>query len=456
MTSSSSTSIKTFYVENLGCAKNQVDAEVIIASLKRRGWRYERDEPSGADLIIVNTCGFIQSAKEEATNTLIGACRDHPESRVMAAGCFAQRYADDLHRLIPELAGIFGNRAPQRVGEIVDRVMAGERPVFLPEGPDRAEERRDFFSFDRSVFVKIADGCDNNCRYCAIPLIKGRLQSRGADEVVAEVGGLLDRGAFEINLVAQDLAGWGQGGGDRGDENLLDLLKRLLDRSGEFWIRLLYLHPDHFPEGLTDLMASDSRLLDYLDIPFQHASPSVLRKMGRAGNSGRYLDLLRSIRSKLSDATIRSTFLVGHPGEGRREFDELLAFQEAAEIDWLGAFAWSREEDTAAAGDRGPWAARIAAPTGEHRRRVVEEAQRSITERRLDRWVGKELDMLAEESIPDEDLLLGRGAPHAPEVDGTVVISAPGYSPGEVIRCRVAKRNGIDLEAVAAESGVPV
>lgn len=439
-----------FYIENLGCAKNQVDAEVMIASMKRSGWTYTPENPEDADLIIVNTCGFIKSAQEEAVETLLGAKRDYPGKKVIAAGCLAQRWADELPSLIPELDGVFGNRAPHRVIETVDDIMDGRRPVFTPEGVDRGEERRDFFGFDRSVYVKIADGCNHNCRYCAIPLIKGPLTSRPAAEVVSEVDGLLERGVFEMNFVAQDLAAFGLDRDEKNGSGLINLLKTILDKprdNDNFWIRLLYLHPDDFPGDLLDLMASDKRLLPYLDIPFQHASVPVLRKMGRSGDLVSYLNLIEEIRGKLPDAVVRSTFLTGHPGEGKREFEELLQFQQEARLDWLGVFDWSREEGTLAAGDKSALAARLAAPTARKRKDILEAAQQIISESRLDRWIGREMDILVEEPVEDEELALGRAVIHAPEVDGSVVLHISSAVTGDVIPARIDGRTGIDLQA---------
>lgn len=440
----------SFYVENLGCAKNQVDAEVMIASLKREGWTYSRENPEEADLIIVNTCGFIKSAQEEAVDTLLGAKNEYPDKKVIAAGCLAQRWAKELPDLIPELDGVFGNRAPYRVRETVEDVMAGEKPVFTPEGEDRGEDRRDFFGFDRSVFVKIADGCNHNCRYCAIPLIKGGLKSRPAEDVITEVDRLLEQGVFEMNFVAQDLAAYGLDRGEKHGSGLINLLKYILDKprsNNNFWIRLLYLHPDDFPRGLLNLMAEDSRILPYLDIPFQHASVPVLRKMGRTGTAESYLDLIAGIREKLPDAVVRSTFLVGHPGEGRREFRELLDFQQKAQLDWLGVFDWSREEGTPAAGDKSALAARISAPNARKRKVQIESHQQLITENRLDNWIGRKMDVLVEEPVEGEDLALGRLVIHAPEVDGSVVLHVKDARTGDVFPSLIDGRTGIDLQA---------
>lgn len=439
-----------FYVENLGCAKNQVDAEVIIASLKESGWRYAPDNPSEADLIIVNTCGFIRSAQQEALDALIGAKREYPGKRVVAAGCLAQRWAKELPCLLPELDGVFGNRVPRRIVEITDSVMAGEKPVFVPEGENLGADRRDFFGFKRSVYLKIGDGCDHRCRYCAIPLIKGSLVSRPEADILAETDALLAQGVYEINLVAQDLAAYGSDRGERGGEGLIRLLRGILDTKrvrDDFRIRLLYLHPDEFPLGLLDLMASDPRLLPYLDIPFQHASAPVLRAMGRSGNTDSYLRLIDTIRGKLPDAAIRSTFLVGHPGEGRREFSELIGFQERAELEWAGVFAWSREEGTPSAEDKGAFRTRLGASAAQRRKDELETRQIPLTEMRLDAMIGRVVDVLVEEPLDGEDLAIGRGPMNAPEVDGCVVLSLEASAEGDVVQTRIVGRSGFDLRA---------
>ena len=327
--------------------------------------------------------------------------------------------------------------------------MDGRRPVFTPPGVDEGRSRKDFFGFNRSVYVKIADGCNHNCRYCAIPLIKGPLVSRPADEVVAEVHQLITDGAFELNFVAQDLAAFGLDRGELHGQGLTDLLRRILENPPEqdFWIRLLYLHPDDFPRTLLDLMAEDTRILPYLDIPFQHAAVPVLRKMGRTGDRAVYLDLIEEIRERLPDSVIRSTFLVGHPGEGRREFDELLRFQEDARLDWLGVFDWSREDGTPAARDRGALAARLSAPRARRRKEDVEKLQQSISQSALDRWIGRDMDILVEEPVNGENLALGRSRVNAPEVDGSVVLHASGLSEGQVVRSRITGRTGLDLQA---------
>ena len=451
MSSSSapSTESRRFTVVNLGCSKNQVDAEVIIASLKARGLIYREDDPGAADIIIVNTCGFIRSAKEESVNTVLHLTEAYPDKTVIAAGCLAERYRDELADSLPELAGVFGNRDPSLIGDILPGAEAGSHPVLIPDEERPAPHRNDFFGFDRSVYLKLAEGCDNNCHYCAIPLIRGGVSSRGRAEVLAEFDQLLDRGVYEVNLVAQDLANYGK---DRGGRELVDLLGDMRRRVGDYRIRLLYIHPDHFPGELPALMAEEPRILPYFDIPFQHADRGVLRRMGRTGDGAAYLDLIGRIRDVLPDAVLRSTFLTGYPGEDRRAFQALRRFQEEARLDWLGVFTYSREEGTKAWKYRGALGHALSRRTANRRKGILETAQQAITEERMDRFVGRELDLLVEEPVQGTNMVLARAWLQAPEVDGAVVLHAPGAREGQVLRGRVVRRNGLDLEAVLREA----
>lgn len=422
----------------------------MIAALERAGWTRAND-PEDADTILVNTCGFIEPAKEESITTTLGFLEAYPRSRVVMTGCLSQRYPEELAEEIPELAGVFGNRAPARVPEFLAELDAGGERVRIPASGLEAHERTHLLSFPGSAFVKVSEGCDNRCSFCAIPLIRGSHRSKPMDAILAEVRSLLDRGVVEINLVAQDLASYGK---DLPEATPEELLRRISALPGEFWVRLLYVYPERFPESFFPILRADPRLLPYFDIPFQHASAKVLRGMGRPGDAGRYLALVRRIRDELPDAVIRSTLLVGFFGETDEAFEELLAFQQQADLDWLGVFPYSPEEGTPAMlGDPKPEVSRKLA---ERRARTVEERQRAITERRMDRFVGRDLEVLVEELVPEEPLAIGRCYAQAPEVDGAVVVHVPEEEfaaarrvvPGRFVRCRVVKRNGLDLEAV--------
>ncbi len=448
---SSSTSTRSFYIENLGCSKNQVDAEIMVSALMDRGWQFFRHEPEKASYIIINTCGFIASAKEEAVNTILRTLKEYPGKKVIAAGCMAQRYGNELRDQIPELTAVFGNKIPERIADLLEDIPKDR--LLKPVGTSAFPLRRELFNFRGSAYVKIAEGCNNNCRFCAIPLIRGSVVSRPAGEIVAEIRDLLSRGIFEFNLVTQDLANWGSDMRQEGGKNLADLLREITRLEGDFWVRLLYIHPDHFPFDILPLMREDPRILPYFDIPFQHASAGVLRGMGRRGNGPIYLDLIRRLREEVPGCTIRSTFMTGFPGEEKADFQELLSFQEQAELDWLGVFSYSPEEDTPAYKESRTLKARRTIGQGEKRKRVLEERQIPLTEKRLSLWVDREVTLLVEEEIPEEDLFLCRNAGQAPEIDGLTVLHGEDLKPGDHVRARIIKANGFDLEAVLLEEG---
>ncbi len=446
---------RRFYLENLGCAKNQVDAEIMIAALERGGWD-RTDDPASATAILVNTCGFIGPAKQESIDVTLAYLDSCPDARVVMTGCLSQRYPDDLASEMPELSGVFGNRAPARIVELLEQALergtdATDGPIVLAPttGPGVALEsspRSQLLSLPGSAYVKVAEGCDNRCAFCAIPLIRGRARSKPVESVLGEIDALLARGIREINLVAQDLASYGRDLPDAGPQ---ELLRSISSRPGRFWVRLLYVYPEHFPDSFFPILRSDPRLLPYFDVPFQHASARVLRRMGRPGSAESYLKLVRTIRSELPDAVVRSTLLVGFFGEGEDDFDELLAFQRQADLDWLGVFPYSPEDGTPAM--RGNPPLDVSPAVAAERASLVERRQRKITHARMERFVGRELDVLVEELVPHEPLAIGRCYAQAPDVDGSVVINARrgSLTPGTFVRCRIVRRNGLDLEAAA-------
>jgi ribosomal protein S12 methylthiotransferase len=422
---------RTFHLESLGCAKNQVDAELMIAALERAGWARAQG-PDDAAVLIVNTCGFISSAKKESIETSLELKARHPEKRLVMTGCLSERYAGELRSELPEIDDFLGAGDPSAIVALLDG------PGTSPVDP-RPYERIHLLSFPGSAYVKIADGCDNRCTYCAIPLIRGALASRECPDIVQEIKGLLDRGVQELILIAQDLGSFGK---DRGGAELPRLLHEIAGLGGSFWVRLLYIHPDHFPTGILDLQRQDPRFLPYYDIPFQHASPKILRAMGRRGDAARNLALLSEIRERVPDAVIRSTFLTGFPGETDEDFDHLLSFQEEARLDWMGVFTYSREEDTPAY-RMGP---RVTKAVAEKRKQELERRQVGITERLLDAWIGRRMDVLIEEPVQGEELSLGRGFLQAPDVDGLVVVHGT-HRAGTLVKTKVLRRNGVDLEA---------
>jgi ribosomal protein S12 methylthiotransferase len=429
----------TFYIESLGCAKNQVDSEAMIAAMEDAGFSFV-ETPDEADVIVVNTCGFLEAAKRESIDTCLGLRSRFPKKRLIMAGCLSQRYAADLAAEMPEIDAFAGNRDPREVVRLAAGASASKRRGVRSAACLPARNR--LLSPPGSAYLKVAEGCDNRCTYCAIPLIRGPLASRERGEVVREARALLGRGIREIVLIAQDLGSYGL---DRGGEELTGLISELDGLPGRFWIRLLYVHPDRFPMGLLPVIRGSARVLPYFDIPFQHASPGILRAMGRRGDARTYLDLIRLIREALPDAVIRTTFLTGFPGETEEDFRLLLDFQARAEPDWCGAFAYSREEGTPAFGLPG----RVAKSAAARRKAAVEEAQVPITARRLERFLGRTLDVLLEEEVEGEGLWIGRAYLQAPEVDGLTVVAGEGLAPGSVVPVRITRRNGVDLEGLA-------
>ncbi len=444
-----------YFLDPHGCAKNQVDAETMMAVLDRKGWT-ATDDSAEAELIIVNSCGFIESAKKESIEAVLSFKAAYPDKKVLLAGCLAQRYAEDLVGELAEADVFFGNADLSRIAEAASLAMGGAHSAVVPEIDPSGRidfasctDDRPLLSLPGSAYVKITEGCDNCCTYCAIPLIRGGLRSRPVAQVVDECRGLLRRGVKELCLIGQDLGSYGVDGAagtnPAGNCLLPELLDALSALEGQFWVRLLYIHPDNFPRRILDNCARDPRILPYFDLPFQHASPRVLRAMNRRGDSASYLALIADIRAAVPDATIRSTFLVGFPGETEEDFRALLDFQAAARLDWLGSFTYSREEGTAAYGMAGRVAKKVAA----ERKAAIEELQTRISEERMDRFVGRKLRLLVEEKVEGEDgLYLARAACQAPEVDGATVLSADTeLVPGTFVTGLVFGRAGFDLDA---------
>ena len=431
------------YIESLGCAKNQVDSEILLAYAEENG--YERTEdPSSADVIVVNTCGFIESAKEESVNTFFSLHEANPEARIILAGCLAERYGHEME--LEEADAIFGNHDLSAFPD----VLAGKTErVFIPEYPDpdrERDDRKELLGFKGSAYLKISEGCNHRCAYCAIPLIRGPLRSRPLEKIVKEAERLISEGVYEINVIAQDLGAYGLD--IYGKQMFVPLMDRLSSLDGDFVLRMLYIHPDTFPEGLISLTKERKKILPYFDIPFQHAAVSVLRGMGRTGDRKVYTDLVNSIRSEIPEAVIRTTLMLGFPGEDEEAFEELKRFAEGAEFDWMGSFLYSREEDTPAYDMRGEKEHMKAHKQAAVWQKELESIQEEITARRLRRFVGHEYDVLIEEKVEGEDLAIGRIYAQAPDVDGLTVVMGRNMKEGDIVRAGITNVRGIDLEGV--------
>ncbi|MDR1362937.1 MAG: 30S ribosomal protein S12 methylthiotransferase RimO [Spirochaetaceae bacterium] len=421
-----------FYLEPLGCVKNQVDAENIIARLNSEGAEFS-ENPDEADLIIVNSCGFIEDAKKESINTVISFRKDYPDKKIILSGCLARRYEKELKLELNETDAVFGSEKLDDITTLAFNLTGTTRTTPTHEA---AADRTKLFSLPGSAYIKIAEGCNNHCSFCAIPLIRGRLCSRSVDDIVNECRTLLKRDIIELCLVAQDLASYGADTG----ESLAALLRAISTLEGDFWVRLLYLHPDHFPLEILDIIAGDKRFLPYFDIPFQHASPTLLRAMNRRGGADEYLNLIEHIRTTLPDSVIRSTFLTGFPGETDTDFNILLDFQNAAMMDWLGVFIFSREDGVPAYTLK----ARPSKKTAGERKQTLEIRQTPITEKRIERFIGRRMRALVEEYV--DDFYIARLFCQAPEVDGAAVIESARDLPlGAFVEGEIIGRAGFDL-----------
>jgi len=420
---------------SLGCAKNLVDSEVMLAKLGAADWAIEPDSER-ADAIIVNTCAFIDPAKAESTERILEyAQRKRPGQQLIVAGCLAQRYGEQLAQLIPEIDGIVGTGAYASIAEILTQARGGARPVRTEyvEEPEHAFLPRLVTTPRATAYLKIAEGCDHPCTFCIIPALRGAFRSRSEDSILAEARALAGGGAKELVLIAQDTSMWGR---DRGIRRggLARLLRRLHEIDGVEWIRLLYLYPATVDEELIDAIASLPKVCNYMDMPLQHAHPDMLRAMRRPSNGERYLEILEEFRRKIPGVTMRSTFIVGFPGEREEHVAYLEEWLARAQLDRVGFFEYSAEEGTPAA------SLAQSVPPRERRRRLVRlrEAQRRASERARARRVGSVVRVLVEErrslraGSPLRERLgcasawYGRSEGEAPGVDGGI------YFTGEV------------------------
>ncbi|MCL2244450.1 MAG: 30S ribosomal protein S12 methylthiotransferase RimO [Treponema sp.] len=464
-----------YFLDLFGCVKNQVDAENMMSGLNKAGWE-NVSEAESADLIIVNSCGFIESAKQESINAVLGWHKTYPGKKILLAGCLAQRYAKELAEILPEACAFMGTeyqgsfmaeQAVQIAEKIVSansiinpQIKTANLKLSTPKSQTSAlysAGERPLLSLPGSAYVKISEGCSNNCSYCAIPLIRGKQVSRSIPDILQEYRALINRGIKEICIIGQDIGAFAPDSTAKKSNKtsvIASKLPQLLDAisalKGKFWVRLLYIHPDHFPVQILDIMERDERFLPYFDIPFQHASPKILAAMNRRGTAEKYLALLAIIRGRLERAVIRSTFLLGFPGETNEDFEMLCAFQEKAALDWLGCFTYSGEEGTAAYSMKG----KVPKKTAAARKKIIEERQIPITERKMERFTGLTMDVLTEEKISAagaEDIFLGRLYCQAPDIDGSAVI-INGNKDGKILHtgtlvpCKITARNGFDLE----------
>jgi len=430
---------------SLGCPKNTVDTEVMLGHLLQAGHAVETD-PRQADIIVINTCGFIQPAKEEALDTIMAALdlkRNRPQLRVVATGCLTQRYRAELAREIPELDAILGvNELPDIVAAVRgDRRPAHDAPLYLYD--HRTPRHR--ITPRHYAYIKVSEGCSRRCSFCAIPAIRGPFRSRPPADILAEADTLLAEGVRELILIGQDTTAYG---GDLAEPATISHLLRELDtRSGEFWIRLMYAYPTGISEELLAVMAGGSHICPYLDIPLQHAHPDILRRMGRSGSGERFLALLDDIRRMVPGCTLRTSLIVGFPGETEAHFRHLEEFVRAARFDHLGVFAYSDEEQTAAFALR----PKVSTRRAEDRRRRLMEMQAAWLAGQARQRLGQEYPALVDGYSREADWLIEARTPgQAPEIDSVVYCTRgdlEGIRPGDFITLRLQEYVGYDYTA---------
>ena len=432
---------------SLGCAKNLVDTEVMLGIMKSHGVQITPN-PAEADILIINTCAFIASAKEESITTILNFAEYKTEGNcksLIAAGCLGQRYKQELLDEMPEIDAIIGTGAWDKIMEVIEETLKGRRVIMI--GDEKiiynAKTPRLRTTPNYTAYVKVAEGCDHACAFCAIPIIRGKQISRTIEDIFAEVQNLADNGVKEINLIAQDTTNYGRD--IYGKPSLANLLRELVKIEKISWIRILYAYPQSFTDELIDIMASEDKICKYVDIPLQHAADSVLKRMHRPDTKKSIEELLNKLREKIPGVSIRSTFIVGYPGETQEEFEELKNFLIEQRLDKVGIFVYSPEEDTPAYEMDG----QILEDVAGERYHELMSIQSLISQEINENLVGKEFDVLVEaRDREDNSVVAGRSYREAPEVDGQIYIENDGDSlEGDIVRVKVSAGFAYDIVA---------
>lgn len=440
---------------SLGCAKNLVDTEIMLGALKDNG--YEITETlDEAEIIIVNTCTFIEKAKQESINTILqmseykqfGNCRG-----LIVAGCLSQQYQEELFAEIPEIDALIGTGSWNRIMEAIEAINDGKRICIMDSITNIYNERmpRMQTTPTYSAYVKIAEGCDNGCTFCIIPKVRGAYRSRTIESIVEEVERLAVMGVKEINLIAQDTTSYGSDL-NNGKPMLADLLKALVKVDGIEWYRLLYLYPKYFTDELLNLIVAESKICNYIDLPLQHINDDILRRMNRKDRKADIVTLLQKVRSKASHVTLRTSLIVGFPGETDEQFEELCEFVKEVRFDNMGVFTYSQEDGTPA----GAMADQVPEEVKEERYHALMAIQAAISEENNRDLEGTEHEAIIEEISEDEHghlLAKGRLETQAPDVDGNMYIEdCEGLEVGQIVPVTVAQGFAYDVVAEVRET----
>ncbi len=452
----------SIYFVSLGCPKNQVDTELMLGQVQAAGHDLV-DAPEGADVIVVNTCAFIDAAKEESIDTILEMAQHKgPRGKLVVTGCLAQRYADELAKDIPEIDHILGSADFPSLAKAIapgveETLPSGKKKTKKKALPVIQVSETPTYIYDHdaprvrigathAAYVKIAEGCDRPCSFCIIPKLRGPQRSRRIDDIVAEASKLAQSGALELNLIAQDLTryGWDQGSSPETRQTLAQLLRELGKVDGIEWIRLHYTFPSAFDNELIDVIASEPKVVKYIDVPLQHISDAMLKRMRRGHSSRVTRELVKTLRARIDDLVLRTTFIVGHPGETPEEFAELCAFVEESKFDRAGAFTYSVEPGTTSA----MLPHRVPDDVMAERQQTLMEIQRKISRERNEAMVGKEIDVLVDGvSSESEYLLEGRWYGQAAGIDGVTYLANGTVPAGSLVRARVTQASDYDLAA---------
>lgn len=429
------------HIVTLGCSKNDVDSSMMYSLLDKNKYQMV-NEPSQADILIVNTCGFIDAAKEESIDTILESVEYKNEGRckkVLLSGCLAQRYPEELIKEIPEIDGIIGTGNIDYINELLDRSLTGDLFIKTDNLNSAYIEGIRKEEVNRTEYVKISEGCNNNCSYCIIPSLRGKNRSRKIEDIYSEVEYLVSKGSREIILIAQNTTDYGIDLYSK--YSLAKLIKEISKIEDLKWIRVLYLYPDHFTVELIEEFKNNDKLVNYVDMPLQHISDDVLKKMNRKTSKDHIIKTLKNLRKSVPDIVIRTTFIVGFPGESDDDFNQLVDFIEDIKFDKLGVFEYSKEEGTRAASlDE-----QIPDSIKEERKNEIMAIQSEISAEILSKNIGKRLEVLIEEEV-DEENYVGRTYMDSPEIDGvTYVHSAKNLEIGSFVQVDVVDSLDYDL-----------
>ncbi|MGF0018290.1 30S ribosomal protein S12 methylthiotransferase RimO [Sporofaciens sp. SGI.106] len=406
---------------SLGCDKNLVDTEVMLGLLASRGYQMIDDETQ-ADVIVINTCCFIHDAKEESIQTILEMAeykKTGPLKALIVTGCLAQRYKEEIVKEIPEVDAVLGTTSYDKIVEAIDKALEGEVSIELTDidALPRVETKRLVTTGGHFAYLKIAEGCDKHCTYCIIPKIRGNFRSVPMEQLLEEAQMLADQGVKELILVAQETTLYGKD--IYGEKSLHVLLKKLCRIGGIQWIRILYCYPEEIDDNLIQVMKEEKKICHYLDLPIQHASNEILKRMGRRTSKEQLIEIIEKLRKEIPDITLRTTLITGFPGETKEQHEELMEFVDQMEFDRLGVFTYSPEEDTPAA----EMADQIPEEVKEDRQAEIMELQQDIAFDLAEDMIGREVLVMIEGKVADENAYVGRTYKDAPNVDGLIFVN---------------------------------